>query len=80
MINPVTNALLQINNNQTYEIQRTVSLTSAAFGKPKYILKSDTPMCIKRKVSNQCVLPILTYGAETLKFTKKNIHKIHLMQ
>lgn len=52
----------------------------AAFGKLKYVLKSNIPMCLKRKVYNQCILPVLTYGAETLTFTKKTIHKIGVAQ
>ncbi|XP_030747772.1 transcription factor IIIB 90 kDa subunit-like [Sitophilus oryzae] len=67
-------------DNQTHEIQRRVGLTWAAFGKLRYVLKSDLPMCLKRKVFHQCVMPVLTYGAETLTLTKKSIEKIRVAQ
>lgn len=67
-------------DNQTCELHRRIGLTWAAFGKLKCALKSDIPMCLKRKVFNQCVLPVLTYGAETLILTKKTIHKIGVVQ
>lgn len=38
------------------------------------------PMCLKRKVYDQCVLSILTYGAETLSLTKQTANKIRVAQ
>lgn len=35
---------------------------------------------IKKKVFNQCVLPVLPYGAETLTLTGKVIYEIKLPQ
>lgn len=67
-------------DNQTREIQRRIGLTWAAFGKLKSVFRSNLPICLKRKVFNQCVLPVLTYGAETLTLTRKNITKIQVMQ
>lgn len=67
-------------DNQTREIERRVGLTWAAFGKLKHVFKADIPMCLKRRVFNQCVLPVLTYGSETLTLTKKSINKIRVAQ
>lgn len=67
-------------DNQTCEIKRRIGLTWAAFGKLKYIWKSNIPVCLKRKVFNQCVLPVLTYGAETLTLTKQSVNKIRVAQ
>lgn len=67
-------------DNQTLEIQRRIGLTWAAFGNLRNIFKSDLPNCLKRKVFDQCVLPVLTYGAETLTLTKKSIEKIQVAQ
>ncbi|KAL3283461.1 hypothetical protein HHI36_006605 [Cryptolaemus montrouzieri] len=67
-------------DNQTCEIFRRVGLTWAAFGKLSNILKSDIPICLKRKVYNQCVLPVMTYGAETLTLTKKSANKVRVAQ
>lgn len=67
-------------DNQTCEMGRRIGLAWAAFGRLNYILKSDIPMCLKRKVFNQCVLPVLTYGAETLTLTKQTANKIRVAQ
>lgn len=67
-------------DNQTCELLRRIGLTWAAFGNLRHILKSNLPICLKRKVFNQCVLPVLTYGAETLTLTKKAVQKIKVTQ
>ena len=67
-------------DNQTVEFQRRIGLTWAAFGSLKEVFRSDIPVCLKRKVFNQCVLPVMTYGAETLTLTKKSINKLQVTQ
>lgn len=67
-------------DNQTCELPRRIGLTWAAFGKLNYIFKSSLPVCLKRKTFNQCVLPVLTYGAETLTLTRKVVDKIRVTQ
>jgi len=36
-------------------------------------MKGTLPTCLNRKVFNQCILPAMTYGAETWKLTPKEI-------
>ncbi|XP_030755289.1 uncharacterized protein LOC115881780 [Sitophilus oryzae] len=48
-------------NNQIHEIQRRIGLGWAAFGKLRETFKSDIPICLKRKVYEQCVLPLQAY-------------------
>jgi len=67
-------------NNQTHEIQRRIGLGWAAFGKLRETFKSDIPICLKRKVYEQCVLPVMTYGAETLTLTKKTAENLRVAQ
>lgn len=67
-------------DNQTHEISRRIGLTWAAFGKLGYILRSNVPMCLKRKVYNQCILPVQTYGAETLTLTKRSANRLRTTQ
>lgn len=57
-------------DNQTCELSRRISLGWAAYGKLRDIFGADIPISLKRKTFNQCVLPVLTYGAETLTLTK----------
>jgi len=65
-------------DNQTCKIGRRIGLTWAAFGRLSYILRSDIPMCLKKKVFVQCILPVLTYGAGTLTLTENTANKIRL--
>ena len=67
-------------DNQTIELDRRLRLAWVAFGKLNYVFKSSLPVCLKRKTFNQCVLPVLTYGAETLTLTKRTVHKIRVAQ
>lgn len=67
-------------SSQVKEIARRIQLGWAAFSKLEDVLKSQIPQCLKTKVFNQCVLPILTYGAETWTLTKANMHKIKVAQ
>lgn len=67
-------------DNQTCELNRRIGLTWAAFGRLRHVFKSDIPMCLKRKVFDQCVLPVLTYGSETLTLTQKTVNKIRITQ
>jgi hypothetical protein len=55
-------------NNFEDEVNRRIQLSWAAFGKLRQILSLSTPQTLKTKVS-QCVLPVMTYGAETWTLT-----------
>ena len=65
--------------NQTCENFRRMRLAWTAFGRLKsLVFGTDIPVCLKRKVFDQYVLPVMTYGAETL--TTKSIKKIQVTQ
>jgi len=52
-----------------------------AFGRASSIFKNkDIPITHKRKVYNQCILPSVTYGAETWNLTRKEVIKVRTMQ
>ena len=67
-------------DNQTAEIRRRIGLGWAAFGKLNLIFKSKMNNSLKRKVFDSCVLPVLTYGAETLTLTKASENKLRVAQ
>lgn len=67
-------------DNQTCELHRRINLGWAAYGKLRYIFRSDIPICLKRKVFDQCILPVLTYGAETLTLTSTSAKKLRVVQ
>ena len=65
---------------QDKEIKRRVTAGWAAYAKHCDIFKSNMPNCLKRKVFNSCVLPAMTYGAETWSLTKYAIKKLAAAQ
>lgn len=67
-------------DNQTCELRRRITLSWAAYGKLREVFKRNLPMCLKRKVFNQCVLPVMTYGAETLSLTAASAKKLRIAQ
>ena len=43
-------------------------------------VSSDIPQCLKTKVFNQCVLPVMSYGTETWSYTIGLISKLKVAQ
>lgn len=67
--------------NQTAEISRRVSYSWTAFGKLAFIFRSrDIPINLKRKAYESCILPVLTYGLETMTLTRKSMNKLQVAQ
>ena len=58
--------------NQDKEIQRRIMAGWAAYSKHRDIFKSNLATCLKRQVYNSCVLPAMTYGAETWHWPNKH--------
>lgn len=67
-------------DNQTCELKRRLTLSWAAFGRLKDVFKSDIPVNLKRMVFDQCVLPVMTYGSETLTLTTATAKKLRVTQ
>lgn len=67
--------------NQTAEIIRRIRLTWAAVGRLGTKLRNPTlPVNLKRKVFNTCILPVLTYGMETMTLTDKSANRLRTTQ
>ena len=66
--------------NQDKEIQRRIMAGWAAYAKHRDIIKSNLAICLKRQVYNSCVLPAMTYGAETWTLTKQAQNKLAAAQ
>jgi hypothetical protein len=47
------------------KVNRRIQLGWAAFGKLRSIFSAQLPQCLKTKVFNSCVLPMMIYGDET---------------
>ena len=66
--------------NQDKDIQRRIMAGWAAYAKHRDIFKSNLAICLKRQVYNSCVLPAMTYGAETWTLTKQAQNKLAAAQ
>ncbi|KAL0871065.1 hypothetical protein ABMA27_004870 [Loxostege sticticalis] len=67
-------------SNFEKEVNRRIQLGWAAFGKLRDIFSSKIPQCLKTKVFDQCVLPVMTYGTETWSLTMGIIRKLKVTQ
>ena len=62
--------------NQDKEIQRRTTAVWTEFAKHRDILYGNIWTCLKRHVYNSCVLPAMTYGAETWALTTQAKNKL----
>ncbi|CAG5058806.1 unnamed protein product [Parnassius apollo] len=66
-------------SNFDREVNRRIQLGWAAFGKLRQIFSSGIPQSLKTKVYNQCVLPVMTYEAETWSFTAGRMRTLKVL-
>lgn len=66
--------------NQTAEITRRIRQGWIAYGKLAQVFKSDISINLKKEVYDTCVLPVMTYGLETMAFTVKTINRLRVAQ
>ncbi len=59
---------------------RRIGMEWSVFGKQNLVMNSNLSLSLKRKVYNQCILPVLTYGAETWRLTKELERKLRSAQ
>ncbi len=62
------------------EIKRRIGMGWTAFRKHGDIVNSNLPLSLKRKVCNQCILPVLTYGLEAWHLTNEQEQKLRSAQ
>ncbi|KAJ8868462.1 hypothetical protein PR048_029990 [Dryococelus australis] len=57
--------LINMNGDSMPEIYRRITLGWRAYGRNSIVLKSNMPVYFKKKVFDECVLPVLTYACQT---------------
>jgi len=62
------------------EISKRIQLSWAAFTKFRTIFTSKLPLCLKKKLFNQCILPVMTYGCQTWVLRKAQFHRLQVTQ
>ena len=72
--------ILKLTIDNEHKIKGRITLGWKAFGRQSNITKSSLPICLKRNVYNQCVLPSMIYGSETWKPTKTMENKLRSAQ
>jgi hypothetical protein len=72
--------LVTMQSDKTDEIKRRIVAGWAAFNRSRDIMKSKMPVCLKRKVYNQCVLGAMTYRCQTLAITKRMQERLRITQ
>ena len=68
------------NKNQDKEIQRRIAAGWSEFIKHRDIFKGNIGTCLKIQIYNSCVLPAMTYGAETWALTTQAKNKLAAAQ
>jgi hypothetical protein len=66
--------------NQANEINRRTRLAWAAYSKLEFAFRMNLKAEQKARIHDQCILPVLTYGAETWIFTKEILNKLQVVQ
>ena len=67
--------------SKSEEIKRRITIGWQAFGRAGEIFRNkNIPLIQKRQIYNQCILPAVTYGAETWNLTKQETLKLRTMQ
>ncbi len=70
-----------VSGNPAHEKEiRRIGMGWGAFGKQNLVMNSNVPLSLKRKVCDQCILPVLTYGSETWRLTKELERKLRSAQ
>ena len=72
---------ISLENETAGEVKRRIQLSWAKFGKLGVIFRDkDIPISLKKQAFNQCIIPVLSYGAETWTTTKKLEKKLRVTE
>ncbi|XP_063382894.1 uncharacterized protein LOC134669316 [Cydia fagiglandana] len=70
--------LVSFSNRQDKEVERRVQNAWKSYWSMKELMKGDLPMSLKRKLVDICILPVLTYGAQTWSLTEIQKSKLKI--
>ena len=72
---------ISIENETAGEVNRRIQLAWAKFGKLNFIFRDEKlPLSLKKQIFNQCIIPVLSYGAETWTTTKRLERKLRVTE
>jgi len=64
----------------SHEVNRRYKMAWSSFERLHFIFKSKLPMCLKLKVYNQCVLPMMMHGCETRTLNTQTTQRLRVTQ
>ena len=67
-------------SSRSGETQKIISAVWIAFAKYRNILKSNIPICLKRKLYHQCIEPVITYGCQVWALNRGMENKLRTTQ
>ena len=72
---------ITLENETAGEVCRRIQLAWVKFGKLGFIFRDvDLPLSLKSQIFNQCIIPVLSYGAETWITTKRLEKKLRVTE
>ena len=71
---------ITMKSSRSGEIQRRISAGWIAFAKYRKILKSNIPICLKRKIYHGCIEPVITYGSQVWALNERLVSKLRTTQ
>ena len=72
--------MVNMNDDIMLEILNRCKIRWRAFSKMNAMFRSNMPISLKRKVFDQCILPVLTYSCEAWRLTAKANQKMKVTQ
>ncbi|KAJ8727801.1 hypothetical protein PYW08_016186 [Mythimna loreyi] len=72
--------LVSFENRQEKEIDRRIQNAWKSYWSMKMLMKGDLPFSLKRKLIDMCILPILTYSAQTWSLTELQKFRLGVCQ
>ena len=72
---------ISLENETASEVNRRIQLARVKFGTLSFIFRDEAlPLTLKRQIFNQCIIPVLSYGAETLTTTTRLEKKLRVTE
>ena len=72
--------IVSFNNRQDKEVERRIQNAWKTFWSLKEHMKGKLPIALKRKLIDMCILPVLTYGAQSWSLTEQQKSKLKICQ
>nr|XP_049696607.1 uncharacterized protein LOC126054557 [Helicoverpa armigera] len=72
--------IVSFDNRQEKEIDRRIENAWKSYWSMKQHMKGDLPLSLKPKLVDMCILPVLTYGAQTWSLTECQKSKLKVCQ